>query len=144
MRRVLGFLRDRYATVDPRSLGVFRILFGVLLLSDLLRRVPVLTAFYSNDGVLPNHLALMRPPTRYLFSIYLPFSSTGQVAIAFALTFLVYACYTLGYRTRLMQVLAFVLLTSLHARNLMLENGGDVIMNLMAAWTMFLPLGRRY
>jgi predicted DCC family thiol-disulfide oxidoreductase YuxK len=125
-------------------LGAFRIGFGLALLVDLLRRVPVLTAFYSNDGVLTNHFAQFLPQSRWLFSLYFVASSPGEAAVAFALTGLVYAAYTVGYRTRLMQILSFVLVTSLHSRNIMIENGGDVVMNLLALWTMFLPLGRRF
>ena len=34
-----------------------------------------------------------------------------------------------------------MLFTSLNARNIFLENGGCVVMAMLAGWTMFLPLG---
>jgi len=51
----LRWLSNRYLRIDPRSLGLFRVLFGFVLLGDLCRRWQWLPAFYSNDGVLPNH-----------------------------------------------------------------------------------------
>src|SRR5262249_20278543 len=126
---VARFLRDRWFAVDPRSMGLFRIFFGLVILFDLLRRVPVMVAFYTNDGVLTNHFSLFRPNGR--FSIYHMFSTPQEVAVAFLLTALVYVMYILGWHTKLFQILAFICVTSLHSRNVMLENGGDVVMNIV-------------
>ncbi|MCC6647064.1 MAG: lipase maturation factor family protein [Polyangiaceae bacterium] len=138
-----GFLAE-FATTDPRTLGLFRVLFGALLLVDLYRRVPDVALFYSNDGMLPNHGSIFRPMSAHLFSLYHAFGTPGEVRFAFALTAIVYLLYAVGYRTKLMQVLALLCVSSLHSRNIMLENGGDVVMNLLALWTVFLPLGRRF
>src|SRR5215204_540757 len=56
--RVGEWLRKRYLAVDPRWLGVFRIVFGSLLFADGARRWYYARAFYSNDGLLPNHFSL--------------------------------------------------------------------------------------
>jgi len=55
-------LRVTYFTVDRRSLGAFRIAFGLVLFSDLLRRFVELRFWYTNSGLLPNHTLLWRPP----------------------------------------------------------------------------------
>ena len=140
---VRATLRE-YATADPRSLGLFRIIFGLFLLIDLVRRLPDAVFFYTNDGMLPNHGAIYRPMSGHLFSIYHAFSTHGEVLVAFALTALAYLAYMVGFKTRVFQVVVLVLVTSLHSRNIMLENGGDVVANLLALWTCFLPLGRRF
>jgi hypothetical protein len=137
-------LKRRYLAFDPRTLGLYRIVFGVLLIADLLRRVPVLVPFYSNEGVLTNHYALYHPLSRHIVSLFYAFSTPGEVAFAFAVTLVIYVCFTIGAYTRLTQLASFVLLVSLHERNLLLENGGDVIMCLIMAWTLPLPLGRRF
>jgi hypothetical protein len=49
-----------------------------------------------------------------------------------------------GWHTRLFHVLSLVCLVSLHDRVIFLENGGDVALNLLCAWTLFLPMGRRF
>lgn len=133
-----------FATTDPRTLGLFRIAFGVFLLVDLYRRLPDYVFFYTNEGMLPNHAAIYRPMSGYLFSVYHAFSTRGEVLAAFGLTAVLYLLYLVGWKTRLMQVLTLVAVTSLHSRNIMLENGGDVVSNLLALWTCFLPLGRRF
>ena len=131
--RLVAFLNERYRSVDPRWLGIFRIGFGCLLLSELLYRWSYARLLFSNEGVLPNHFSLFAPMGQDLFSIYHAFSTLEEVHVAFALTFVVFACFTLGYRTRLFHVLSAILITSLHARNLFTENGGSVCQSTSAA-----------
>jgi predicted DCC family thiol-disulfide oxidoreductase YuxK len=142
-RRLVHWLEDRYLAVDLRWLGAFRILYGCLLIADLLRHWMVLRDFYSNDGILPNHFSIFRPLGRDLFSLYHAFSTPLQVHFAFALTLLVYLTYLVGYRTRLFQLLVLICATSLAARNVLVENGGTVVVSLLAFWTLFLPVGKR-
>jgi len=137
------WFEDRYCRADLRWLGIFRIFFGLLLTADLLRRWAVATDFYTNDGVLPNHFSLFRPLGRDVFSIYHAFSTLPEVSFAFALTLMVFLAFTVGYRTRLFHLLSLLCITSLNARNLLVENGGTVVMNLLCFWTAFMPLGRR-
>jgi predicted DCC family thiol-disulfide oxidoreductase YuxK len=143
LRPALAWFEERYCQADLRWLAIFRVVFGLLLTADLLRRWAVATDFYTNDGVLPNHFSLFRPLGRDVFSIYHAFSTLPEVNFAFALTLLVYLTFTVGYRTRLFHLLSLLCLTSLNARNLLVENGGTVVMNLLCFWTVFLPLGRR-
>jgi predicted DCC family thiol-disulfide oxidoreductase YuxK len=134
---------ERYCRADLRWLGVFRVLLGLLLCVDLIRRWAVATDFYTNDGILPNHFSLFRPLGRDVFSIYHAFSTLPEVSVAFALTLVVFVVFTLGYRTRLFHAVSLLCITSLNARNLLVENGGTVVVNLICFWTLFLPLGRR-
>jgi len=142
-QRVRDFLQARYFGADLRWLGAFRIGLGLILTCDLLRRWAEAREYYTNDGFLPNHFSLFRPMGDDLFSLLHAFSTLGEVSVVFALMLIVFVCLTLGYRTGLMQVLAFISITSLDARNIFVENGGDVLVNLMAFLSMFLPLGRR-
>jgi hypothetical protein len=143
-QRLGAFLRDRYLRVDVRWLGVFRIALGTLLMVEVLRRWYYARAFYTNDGLLPNHYSLFAPMGRNVFSIYHAFSSYGEVSVAFLLTLLVFFAFTLGYRTKLFHVLSAVCITSLNARNLFVENGGTVVVNILTLYTLFLPLGARF
>ncbi|MFO0660318.1 MAG: HTTM domain-containing protein [Polyangiaceae bacterium] len=138
------FFRERYFSMDRRLLGLFRIYFGFLLLIDVLRRLPDVTFFYTNEGILPNHFALYAPMAKPMFSIYTAFSTKPEVVTAFLLTALVYVFYIVGYRTKITQILAVILASSLNSRNLFVENGGCVTVVIVAAWTMFLPLGDRF
>jgi predicted DCC family thiol-disulfide oxidoreductase YuxK len=133
-----------FASADLRSLGVMRMLLGLLLVGDLLPRIAHVDALYSNDGVLTNHFALFRPLAPYQFSFYLAGSSTRDVTIVLLLTLVVYLLFTAGYRTRFFHVLSFVCVTSLHARNLLAELPSDAVLHLWMAWSLFLPLGARF
>jgi hypothetical protein len=133
-----------YMTADPRSLGLFRIALGILLFIDVARRFPDIEAHYSNTGWLTNHFALFRPMSNYLFSVYLAFSTPLEVKVLMTLHLVVLFLFIIGYRTRLMHVFAAVLLVSINSRNILLENGGWVVLTLLTVWSMFLPLGRRF
>ncbi len=137
-------IRDAYYSVDRRILGCFRIAYGSVLLYDVTRRAFDLRLLYSNDGVLPNHFQLFAPQVAHQFSIYTAFSTPGEVAFAFALTYAAYTAYVLGLYTRVAQVLALLCVTSLNQRNLFSEDGGMSTMIALGVWTLFLPLGDRY
>src|SRR5262245_41997981 len=139
-----AFFRDRYLSLDPRWLGIFRWVFGLLLLCDGGRRWAAARAFYSNDGLLPNHFSLFRPMGRNVFSIFHAFSTIEEVSVAFALTLICFALFTVGYKTKLFHALSALCITSLNARNIFVENGGTVVVNILAIWTLFLPLGQRF
>lgn len=144
LARAARFVVDRYATVDPRSLGVLRIALGALLFLDVARRWPDVEAHYANTGWLTNHFSLFAPMSSHLFSLYLPFSTPAEVKCFMLVHLAVNLALMVGWRTRLMHVLAALLLVSLNSRNPLLENGGWVVLTLLTVWTMFLPLGRRF
>ena len=133
-----------YLTVDPRSLGAFRIAFGLVLFSDLFRRWADLRFWYTNSGLLPNHTLLWRPPSEHSFSLFFTVSSPFEAQLGFVLCGVAYAMFLLGYRTRLAQVLALVARVSLNTRLAALENGGDMVMDLLCLLTLVLPLGTRF
>jgi len=138
--RLAAALAARVA-IDLRALAAFRIGLGALLLADLALRSRSLTAFYTDYGVLPtrafasdysNHSlhALVGEP----WAVALLFAVAG----AFALALLV------GYRTRLVTLVSWLLLLSLHARNPMVLNAGDNLLLMLLFWSLFLPLGARW
>ncbi|HMJ56616.1 MAG TPA: DCC1-like thiol-disulfide oxidoreductase family protein [Polyangiaceae bacterium] len=133
-----------FASADLRSLAVVRMVLGLLLVCDLVPRIAQVDAFYSNDGVLTNHYALFRPLAPYQFSFYVAASSTRDVTVVFLLTLVVYLLFAAGYRTRLFHILSFVCVTSLHARNLLVELPSDAVLHVGLAWSLFLPLGARF
>jgi hypothetical protein len=139
-----AFLRETYGVADPRSLGLFRIALATLLFVDVLRRWPDIGAHYANTGWLTNHFMLFRPMSDHLFSLYLACSTPGEVKTLMLFHLAVCVLLAFGWHTRVMQVLAAVLLVSINSRNIMLENGGWVVLTLLTVWSMFLPLGKRF
>jgi hypothetical protein len=140
----LRSLRSTYLAADPRSLGLFRIGFGLLLLGDLWHRYRDLDFFYTNAGLLPNHTLLWRPPGERVFSLFFAASSRGEAQLGFALCAVVYLLFCAGYRTRLMHAAALICRVSLNSRIAVLENGGDMVINLLCIFSLALPLGRRF
>jgi len=137
-------LRRTYFEMDPRTLAFGRIFFALVLIGDLLRRIPWIREFYTNAGVLPNHTVLWRPPVPRLFSFFFMSSLPEEAAIWFVICFFVFFCFLIGWKTRLFHVLAFVMTTSLHNRMLFAENWGGVAIGALMAWTVWMPTGRRF
>ena len=50
--------------LDPRSLALFRVVFGALCLADLWYRLPYLQMMYASSGWLPSHRVLWYVSTK--------------------------------------------------------------------------------
>lgn len=144
MTRIWEFIRYTYLSIDPRSLGLFRIVFGCVLLCDLYSHWQVIDFWYTDDGMLPGASVLANPLSRRVFSLFFLTTSHAGVALGMVICGCVYLAYTLGWRTRLFQWLALIAVVSINGRVAPLENGGDTVLNLLAMWTLFLPVGRRF
>lgn len=145
-KKPLQLFIDRFMTVDARTLGVFRIACGLLLLTNLYDRIggTNFISFYTNEGFLPNHYALYLPPSPGFWSLLLGFSSPWEMRVAFTFVWVVFLLYTLGWNTRWMQVLALIAYESVNNRFILIQHGGNVVVNVMLVWTVFLPLGERF
>ena len=141
----LRWLANRYLRIDPRSLGLFRILFGLVLMIDLCQRWRWIAAFYSNDGVLPNHAHLfqLRESGR-VFSVFHAFSLRDETFAAFCGTLAFYVFFTLGWHTRVFAIASAVALVSLSGRNLLMNGIGDSLAISLLLVSVFLPLGARF
>jgi hypothetical protein len=135
-------IRRVYLTADLRSLAAGRIVLALVLLRDLIGRWMELSIWYTNDGIIPNHTMLWRPPWDHVFSLFYLASYGYEAAIGFVLCLIVYTSLLIGFRTKLSQVLATICMMSLHGRTLLFDNGGDVVLGLLTIWTTFLPTGR--
>ncbi|HEY4119429.1 MAG TPA: HTTM domain-containing protein, partial [Byssovorax sp.] len=140
----IALLRDHYARVDPRTAGLFRIGLGALMAGDALRHWHEADWAYSNAGVVTNHYHLFRPDSPYNFSILHAFSSKEEVALAFAIAVACHVCLMIGWHARLFAIVSCLIVTSIDNRLVMVENGGYVVVNLIAAYSMFLPIERRF
>ena len=133
--------RRRFA-IDPRALAAFRISLGVLLLVDLLRRARLLEAFYTDAGVLPREALFADYSSAY--SLH---ALSGEPWVQ-GLLFLVAGGFALalvcGYHTRVAALVSWLLLISLHIRNPMVLNAGDILLRMLLFWGLFLPLGARW
>ncbi len=136
-------MRYRLATVfgiDPRGLAAFRIGLGTLLLIDLGIRATDLVGHYTDAGVLPRALLVESWSHTWRWSLHVLGGSAASQALLFLFAALAAVAVLVGYRTRWAVIISWVLLVSLHARNPLLLNGGDVLLRLLLCWSIFLPL----
>ena len=128
--------------IDARSLAFFRIGLGFLILTDLFFRSLDLTAFYTDQGVLPRSFLVQKLFKPGYFSLHVLGGSTFFEAILFSIAGLFALCLLLGYRTRICTFFSWVLLLSIQNRNPEILNAGSNLFRMLLFWSIFLPLGR--
>jgi hypothetical protein len=147
MFRDAAKLRERVRLllgIDLRSLALFRITCGLLLLVDLAGRARMLEANYTDFGAHPRAAALLYHQPGLLPSLHLMTGSVRAEAALFAVAAVVALLLLVGWRTRIATVVSWLLLGSLHARNELVLDGGDHLLRHLLFWSMFLPLGARW
>ena len=138
-----GALQD-IVGLDLRSLGLMRILLGLMLLLDVLIRSTDAVAFYSDQGVFPRAALLEFGWYQWRYSLHM---GTGEPAVIrglFVLQGIFAVMLMVGYRTRLATIASWIFVISLHARAGLLLQAGDIVIRLVLFWSMFLPLGDRF
>ncbi len=131
-------------TVDTRSLAAVRIALGVTLLIDLVHRYGSIELFYTDNGVYPLAAFEVTYSQFTGVSIHALSGALWFQQLLFVLTAVVAIAFILGYRTRLMGLLCFLLLFSLHARNPVILNGGDRLFRVLFVVALVTPLGERW
>ncbi len=125
---------------DLRSLAAFRIVLAVIVLVDLAVRAGNLSAHYTDEGVAPRALALA-VLKRSQWSLNLMNGTAFFQALLFGIAALAALALLVGYRTRLMTVVVWVMVYSIQWRNPWLLNAGDALLRVLLFWAMFIPLG---
>lgn len=140
-----NFLLPRFwfGQVDSRPLSLFRILFALVMLKDAVYHLFIAEIFYSDGGVFPRQALLnMSHPTR--FSIMDSVGEAWVAQVIFGVWIVVLIGLLVGYRTRWMTILHFLLILSIHERNVWILNGGDTLLRVLSFWMLFIPLGQYY
>ena len=130
--------------IDLRSLALFRVGLGLIIVLDLITRAVDLKAFYTDAGVLPRVALLENASYFWPTSIHLLNGSLFFQAFLFLLTGLFALALAFGYRTRLAAFGCWLLMVSLHARNPFINQAGDTLLHLYLFWGLFLPMGARF
>ncbi|MFO8113992.1 MAG: HTTM domain-containing protein [Halorubrum sp.] len=131
--------------IDPRALGAFRVALALLLLADLLvYRLPAVSAFYTDDGVLPRSTLAELYPALEAVSIHAISGSAWVQAGLIAVAACAAVSLLVGYRTRASTGVSLVLLASLYARNPFVINGGNTILVVFLFLSLYLPLDARW
>lgn len=142
----MRFLRHLKSTFsfDYRSLALYRALLGLIVMVDVLYRLPDLTNFYTDLGLIPRSIFLNELAQPWSFSFHLANGSFGFAVFMFGLHFLFGFMLLLGYKTRWAALGAFVMAVSVHNRNWLVNNGGDDVLRAILFLSIFLPLNRTF
>jgi hypothetical protein len=136
-------LRDFWiGSTDLAPLSLFRILYGVQLFNWIWQLYPNLGAYFTDEGVLPRRALMVTYADR--FSLLNLLGPWWQVAIFWVLALVVAALLTVGWRSRLMSFLAFVVVTSFSFRQPLMLDGSDFVFRLVPLWMTFSDPGARY
>lgn len=139
-----AWVRDMFG-IDLRSIALFRICLGTILIIDLFIRTADLGVFYTDAGVLPRaDLLADFQRSDWLYSLHLMSGGAVFQLLLFLVAGVAAACMMLGYRTKTAALISFILLCSLQNRNPFILQGGDALLRVMHFWALFLPLGLRW
>jgi hypothetical protein len=140
----LGWWRTKVMEVfgaDLRSLALFRIVLALLVLADLANRATDLYPHYSDPGVLPRTALVEQVLSPWAFSLNLMSGMPFFQALLFGVAAVAALGLLVGYHTRLMTTVVWVLLLSIQWRNPLVGGADGPLLRLMLFWGMLLPLG---
>lgn len=143
MQKLSRLISSRFFELDLRSLALLRICIAILIIADLLIRFGDLEAHYTDAGVVPRSLSILKLADGF-WSIYSLTDDPRVITALFLLNALMAIALLVGWRSRWVTFGCWVLLVSLHYRNGMIHHGGDTTLRLLLFWGIFLPLGARY
>lgn len=134
----------RRLSIDPRALAAARITLAAALLIDLALRLPDITAFYTDEGVVPRSLLQETYPAAASYSLHAFFGSLGLQLLLFGMSAMFAVMLLLGFRSRTAAAASAVLLLSLHLRNPYVVNGGDTLLFVLLVLLATQPVGGRW
>ena len=141
LARLRQFLGKCFA-LDLRSLALYRMGLGLVILSDLALRSRDLVAFYSDQGILPRQILAGSFANPWHWSLHFINGSPLFQGMMFLLAAAFAAMMMVGYRTQLATFVSWIMLVSLDARNPLILNAGDTYLGILTFWGIFLPLGK--
>jgi hypothetical protein len=133
----------KISTLDSFSLGLFRIIFGLILIIDLFDRGLNFKAHYTSTGVLPPEIAKQFVYGYPLSFYFLTDNCIIQIALFIGM-FVAAIMFMVGWQTRLANILICVFLLSIQNGNQLVLQGGDYVLYIMFFWSNFLPLGASF
>ncbi len=116
-----------------------RIAVALIVIADLLIRGSDLTAHYTNDGMWNTELIKNFGWNTGYWSLHALNGSYWWVFFLFGIHFIFAFFLLIGYKTKLSTIFVWLLLISMHNRNLFVLQSGDDLLRLLLFWGLFLP-----
>ena len=133
----------RCFTIDTRSLALFRILAGLLIIADVISRSRNFWFYYTDDGVVTQEVAELYTRSDAV-SVFFHTNDPTIIAGLFALHVIVAVVLIAGYKTRLALAISFLFVISLDHHNPFVTSYADTLFRMLLFWALFLPLGERW
>ena len=132
-----------FQPTSAKPLGAIRILFGLLALANLGFSSVDLEYWYTDAGLLRGDESWVIAGSLQFSPLHF-FQDPTSVRIAFGLTATAAVLLTIGWRSRLMSILFYLGMLSIHNRNLVSSSGADVLLLVFAFNLMLSPCGAAY
>jgi len=125
------------------ALDLVRITFGLVVFLSYAYSWGQVTAFYSAEGFIPgDYVQSFFRDTRFSLLDY--FQDPLTVQVLYAVFLIVIVLFTIGYKTKYMKILQFILLLSFQERNFLILNSGDTLIRVMSFYFMISPCGKSF
>lgn len=147
MKKILSYVAP---TLDVRSLALFRIVLGIVLIADLfLFRINFLNIFYSNEGIFNLELSRLIASTGDYnslnpYSLMFYIKNENGVRLFFLLALISYILYTIGFHSRKLGAISLFFLWNIQHRASIITETDDRIMIVILFWGIFLPLDNHF
>jgi hypothetical protein len=140
-RLVVAWNRFWFQPVETSTVALFRVAFGLLALGYTLSLAPVLFAFYSDDGILPAQPTYSGTLAWGMLGF---FPSDAAVVLFYFLLLVGTIALLAGFRARLAALVVFVCLISFGRRDPWVLNSGDLLVQVLAFYMLFMPSGAAF
>jgi hypothetical protein len=127
---------------DYRSLALYRFLLGLIVVADVIYRLPDVVNFYTDVGLIPRSIFVSEMSMPWSFSLHLANGSSAFAFFMFGLHLIFGVMIVVGIKTHWAMIGAFLMTVSVHNRNWLVNNGGDDILRALLFISIFLPLNR--
>ena len=124
--------------IDSRALGIYRVLIGWICTLDIIRRWNYIDVFYSNQGIPMSSDSKAFNIFNYIGNGSIETHIVFIIGILFSLTLMI------GYKTKLSHLISTIIIISIHSQAIAVGNSGDLFLNSILIWTLFLPLGQSF
>ncbi len=129
-------------SLDIRSLAIFRVLLGIIVIFDTINRISLVPAFYSDSGIIPRELINLGSfENAYHFQILFLSGSEWFSYLILGSLLLFGFFLMIGYKTRLMTFLCWLLISAAVIRDPLTSHAADNLLIILLFWSLFLPLG---
>lgn len=130
-----------FAPQSPTPVALYRILYGLMVIADLILLRGDWLAWYGVNSVV--RMDTMRQAAGGIrLNLFLIMPQNDAWIHAFYWVFVLFAVFlALGFMSRLSSMAVFLCLVSIHQRNFFILNSGDTLLRVTGFFLMFAPTG---